>query len=96
MKRELRCRAVARVVAVKPSEIRSMSIDDRIRKLSELRGELVKLKLQARVGKLTDTARIRNLKRDIARILTIIKEEEIAKARSRGVEREAGEERVES
>ncbi|MEM4696279.1 MAG: 50S ribosomal protein L29 [Desulfurococcaceae archaeon] len=77
---------------MKPSEIRSMSIDDRIRKLSELRGELVKLKLQARVGKLTDTARIRNLKRDIARILTIIREEEIARMKSREREEEAGEE----
>ncbi|MEM1661534.1 MAG: 50S ribosomal protein L29 [Desulfurococcaceae archaeon] len=77
---------------MKPSEIRSMSMDDRIRKLSELRGELVKLKLQARVGKLTDTARIRNLKRDIARILTIIREEEIARMKSGEREEEAGEE----
>ncbi|MEM0355506.1 MAG: 50S ribosomal protein L29 [Desulfurococcaceae archaeon] len=77
---------------MKPSEIRSMSMDDRIRKLSELRGELVKLKLQARVGKLTDTARIRNLKRDIARILTIIREEEIARMKSRGTSGKAGEE----
>lgn len=63
---------------MKPSEIRSMSMDDRVRRLNELRGELVKLKLQARVGKLTDTAKIRNVRRDIARILTIIREEEIA------------------
>lgn len=63
---------------MKPSEIKSMSMDDRVRRLNELRGELVKLKLQARVGKLTDTAKIRNVRRDIARILTIIREEEIA------------------
>lgn len=77
---------------MKPSEIRGMSMDDRIRRLNELRGDLVKLELQAKVGKLTDTARIRNLKRDIARILTIIREEEIAGKKRRGEERREGSE----
>ncbi len=67
---------------MKPDEIRSMSMEERIRKLNELRLELLKLRLQARVGTLTNTARIRNIKRDIARILTIIREEQL------GIERE--------
>lgn len=60
---------------MKPSEIKQMSIEDRLKKLEELRLELLKLKMQAKMGLLKDTARIRNIKRDIARILTIINEE---------------------
>ncbi|MCY0868805.1 MAG: 50S ribosomal protein L29 [Desulfurococcus sp.] len=59
---------------MKASEIRKMSPEERVRKLNELRLELVKLRLQARMGTLTNTARIRNVKRDIARILTVIRE----------------------
>ncbi len=62
---------------MKPDEIRRMSREERIRKLNELRLELMKLKMQARIGTLTDTARIRNIRRDIARILTIMREEEL-------------------
>jgi large subunit ribosomal protein L29 len=66
---------------VKPSEIRQMSIEERLKKLEELRLELLKLKMQAKMGLLKDTARIRNIKRDIARILTIINEERRRSAR---------------
>ncbi len=62
---------------MKPDEIRKMSSEERLRKLEELRMELIKLRLQAKMGLLKDPARIRNVKRDIARILTIIREEEI-------------------
>ncbi|MET1159404.1 MAG: 50S ribosomal protein L29 [Thermoprotei archaeon] len=68
---------------MKPEEIRKMSREERIRKLNELRLELMKLRLQARLGTLTDTARIRNIKRDIARILTIMREEELGIRRSK-------------
>jgi large subunit ribosomal protein L29 len=60
---------------MKPSEIRQMSTEEKLKKLEELRLELLKLKMQAKMGLLKDTARIRNIKRDIARILTIINEE---------------------
>jgi large subunit ribosomal protein L29 len=50
-------------------------MDQRIAKLEELRLELVKLRLQAKMGLLKDTARIRNIRKDIARILTIINQE---------------------
>jgi large subunit ribosomal protein L29 len=62
---------------VKPDEIRRMSREERIRRLNELRLELLKLRMQAKIGTLTDTARIRNIRRDIARILTIMREEEL-------------------
>lgn len=68
---------------MKPDEIRKMSPEERIKKLNELRLELLKLRMQARVGTLTNTARIRNIKRDIARILTIMREEELSKERKK-------------
>lgn len=61
---------------MKPDDIRKMTRDEQLSKLAELREELVKLRLQAKMGLLKDTARIRNVRRDIARILTILKEEE--------------------
>ncbi|MGC8982602.1 MAG: 50S ribosomal protein L29 [Desulfurococcaceae archaeon] len=60
---------------MKPDEIRSMKPEERLKKLEELRMELIKLRMQAKVGLLKDTARIKNIKRDIARILTIMNEE---------------------
>ncbi|MEM0378765.1 MAG: 50S ribosomal protein L29 [Thermosphaera sp.] len=60
---------------MKADEIRKMSPEERMVKLNELRLELVKLRLQSKLGTLTNTARIRNVRRDIARILTVMREE---------------------
>jgi large subunit ribosomal protein L29 len=60
---------------LKADEVRKMSMEDRLKKLEEARAELIKLRLQAKIGLLKDTARIRNIRRDIARILTVINEE---------------------
>ncbi|NPA97336.1 MAG: 50S ribosomal protein L29 [Crenarchaeota archaeon] len=56
-------------------EIRGMSMEERLRLLAELRKELARLREQARVGTLTDVARIRIIRKNIARILTVINEE---------------------
>ncbi|WP_440060056.1 50S ribosomal protein L29 [Thermogladius sp. 4427co] len=63
---------------MKADEIRKMPPEERVRKLTELRLELMKLRMQSRIGTLTNTSRIRNIKRDIARILTVIREETLA------------------
>lgn len=60
---------------LKPSEIRSMTTEERINLLNELRRELVRLYSQARAGTLTNVSRIRILRKNIARILTVINEE---------------------
>ena len=60
---------------MKADEVRKMSMEDRLKKLEEARAELIKLRLQAKMGLLKDTARIRNIRRGIARILTVINEE---------------------
>ncbi len=56
-------------------EIRSMSMEERLRLLTQLRIELAKLREQARVGTLRDVSRIKIIRKNIARILTVINEE---------------------
>lgn len=62
------------VKALKAADVRKASPEERLKKLAELRIELLKLRLQAGVGTLKDTAKIRSIKRDIARLQTVIRE----------------------
>ncbi len=64
-------------MSMKPSEIRALSSEERKKKLEELRMELIRLKLQAATGVLDNPGKIRAIKRTIARILTIMREEEL-------------------
>lgn len=64
-------------MSMKPSEIRALSPEEREKKLEELRMELIRLKLQAATGVLDNPGKIRAIKRTIARILTIMREEEL-------------------
>jgi large subunit ribosomal protein L29 len=59
---------------MKPAEIRALTPEQTEAKLQELHGEWRDLRFQEAVGKLTDTARIRQIRKDIARIHTIIGE----------------------
>jgi len=56
-------------------EIRSMSPEERVKLLEELRIQLAKLREQARTGTLTNVARIKIVRKNIARILTVMNEE---------------------
>lgn len=56
---------------MKPAELRSMT-EDQLNKLeTELYTEWRNLRFQESVGQLTNNARIRTIRKDIARILTI-------------------------
>ncbi len=59
---------------MKLEEIRKMSADEMQGKLSDTREELMKLRFQQVTGQLTDTSRLRQLRRDIARMETILNE----------------------
>jgi large subunit ribosomal protein L29 len=62
---------------MKASELREFSIPELKEKLSELREELFNLRFQKSIHKLENPMRIRQVKRDIARILTILREKEL-------------------
>ena len=70
-------------MSLSADEIRKMNPEERLKLLRELRLELIKLKTQAYLGTLTNTGRIRVVKRNIARILTVMREEELKKARKK-------------
>jgi large subunit ribosomal protein L29 len=59
---------------MKASEIRDMNLDEMTSKVSDLREELFNLRFQHEIGQLENPQRMKQMKRDIARIETIIKE----------------------
>ena len=61
---------------MKPSEFRDLSEDELETKETDLKDQLFKLKFQHAVGQLENTMRLKDIKRDLARILTIRKERE--------------------
>lgn len=60
---------------VKPAALRNMKAGEIETKLADAREELMKLRFQQVTGQLTDTSRLRILKREIARMLTILREQ---------------------
>ena len=59
---------------MKAEEIRAMSAEQIRSKLSDDREELMKFRFQQVTGQLTDTSRIRILRRDIARMESVLLE----------------------
>lgn len=68
---------------MKPRDIREKTTDELQKQVEELREELFRLRFKHSIGQLEQTANIRRLKRNIARINTILKEREIAGAKDR-------------
>jgi large subunit ribosomal protein L29 len=60
---------------MKPSEIRALGSEEISSKLADAREELMKLRFQQVTGQLTDTSRLRIVRRDIARMETILREQ---------------------
>ena len=56
---------------MKAEDIRRMTADERTDQLTSLKKEQFNLRFQGASGQLSNTARVREVRRDIARILTI-------------------------
>ncbi|SFA48662.1 LSU ribosomal protein L29P [Parageobacillus thermantarcticus] len=63
---------------MKAKEIRELTTAEIEQKIKELKEELFNLRFQLATGQLENTARIRQVRKDIARMKTIIREREIA------------------
>jgi len=61
----------------KPSELREMSDEALVEKLREAKAELFNLRVQAATGQLDSHGRLQVIRRDIARIYTIMREREL-------------------
>lgn len=65
---------------MKARELRTLSDEELRRKEKELREELFNLRFQHAIGQLTNTARISQVKREIARIKTVLRERELQRS----------------
>jgi large subunit ribosomal protein L29 len=59
------------------AELRDLSPDDLATKLAEAKEELFNLRFQAATGQLENHGRLRTVRRDIARIYTVLREREL-------------------
>ena len=59
---------------MKAKEIRELSAQEIRNKLADAREELMKLRFQQVMGQLTDTSRLRSVRRDVAKMETILNE----------------------
>jgi large subunit ribosomal protein L29 len=60
------------------SEVRAMATAEIEAKLDDTREELFKLRFQFRTGQLTDYSRLTERRRAVARLLTVLRERELA------------------
>ena len=59
---------------MKPSELRKLSAEELVKKQGDLTQELFNLKFQLHTGRLENTSKLKSLRKDIARVSTIITE----------------------
>ena len=62
---------------MKTNEIRKLTTEEINKKIAESKEELLKLRFKQATGSLENPARIRELRKDVARFKTILREREI-------------------
>ena len=60
-------------------DIRELSTADMVNKEKEYKKELFNLRFQLATGQLENTARLRHVRKSIARIKTVLREQELSK-----------------
>ena len=68
---------------MRPDEIREMTADDIQARVTELQEERFRLRFRSATEPLDNPLRLRDIRRDIARLKTILTEKQAAKERSR-------------
>lgn len=66
---------------MKPKDLRALNDGELLQKAKELREELFNLRFQQATGQLDNTMRIPQVKRDIARVHTILREKTLSKGK---------------
>lgn len=64
---------------MKARDIRDMTAEELQARLKDLKGELFNLRFQLATGQLDNIMRIRQVRRDIARVKTVMREMELAR-----------------
>ena len=66
---------------MKPKDLRALNDGELLQKAKELKEELFNLRFQQATGQLDNTMRVPQVKRDIARVHTILREKTISKGK---------------
>lgn len=69
---------------MKKTDIRSFTTEELNKKFSDLKAELFNLRFSLATGNLPNNSQIKNVKKEIARIKTILREREIKSVGARG------------
>ena len=64
---------------MKPDKVREMSDDELRTKERELQEQLFRLRFQKSLGQLDNALKLKETRRDIARVLTVLKEKQVAR-----------------
>ncbi len=67
---------------MKANELRDLSSAELMNKLNDFKGELFSLRFQLATGQLENTARIKFVRKDIARVKTILAERKLEETRA--------------
>jgi len=68
---------------MKADKLRDKSIEDLTSQVSELQSEIMKFRLQLATGVVDNVRKARTMRREIARIKTILRERELAAAKGK-------------
>jgi large subunit ribosomal protein L29 len=64
---------------MKASKVREMAADELHAKERELQEQLFRLRVQKSLGQLDNAVKVREVRRDIARVKTVIKQKQVAR-----------------
>ena len=64
---------------MKATEIRNLSVDELDKKLADLKKDLFMLRMQHATNHLDNPIKISNVRRDIARVKTVLREKQLEK-----------------
>ena len=67
---------------MKAKELKSLTSEELMNKLNDFKSELFSLRFQLATGQLENTARIKMVKKDIARVKTILAERKLNETRA--------------
>jgi large subunit ribosomal protein L29 len=65
---------------MRPKEWRDLALEELQAKVGQLRGELFTARIRKETGQLENTAKLRLLRRDIARAETILREKQVSRS----------------
>lgn len=66
---------------MKAKELRDLTYEELLKKENDLQGELFNLRFRLATGQLDNPMEIRNIKKDIARVKTVIRQMDMEKAK---------------